>query len=137
MSMYRITDLDGMCEAMRDDIFANPEVGIPHDSIGMDGYVTVGQIRAYVRSLAREVDGALYVDGSFYDEVNAYIIETITNAALARLASSGWIESVIGVSGEFDFVRPPRVECSMCDREADPDLDVCPYCHERCCNAEK
>lgn len=90
--IYKITDIHGMAAAMREDVFETGEVGIPHESIGMDGYVTVGQIEAMIRDVAEHVAGEMYIDLSRKEKVDEMIVDAITSSALARLAAQDLIE---------------------------------------------
>lgn len=106
MSVFRITDVVGMARAMRDEVFDNPEVGYPHESIGMDGYVTVPQIVEKTLSLAKEGDeGELYITDAGLDDLELFVTTAITESALARLAASDLIETMVDEDGTITFYR--------------------------------
>lgn len=111
MSVFRITDVVGMARAMRDDVFDNPEVGYPHESIGMDGYVTVQQIVDKTLSLSkRDDEGELYITGKGLDELELFVTTSITESALARLAAYGLIEVMVDEDGVMTFYRKDEEE---------------------------
>lgn len=121
--IYRIIDIEGMAIAMREDVFDDYDIGYPHDSVGMDGYVTVGQVAEYVRSIAREMDGELYVDDSFHRQTEEFILSSVKQSTLARLCADGYLESAIDVDGSLHFRRPPA--CHSCGVDVDGRLVVC------------
>jgi tetrahydromethanopterin S-methyltransferase subunit C len=90
--VYEVADLESLAEAIRDDVFTVEDVGTPHPSIGMDGYVTVGQVAAMVRESGKEYDGRLFVTAAIIDTVRHAVIDAIASRALARLAADDVID---------------------------------------------
>lgn len=114
MTIFRITDVEGMSRAMRDDCFDNPEVGYPHESVGMDGYVTVPQIVDRVMTLSSvDDDGERYISGQGLEELERWVYTTITESSLARLAAWDLIETMVDSDGTVTFERKDEV----CDAE--------------------
>ena len=106
MTVFRITDVVGMARAMRDEVFDKPEVGYPHESIGMDGYVTVPQIVEKALSLAKEGDdGELYITDVGLVDLELFVTTAITESALARLAGSDLIVSMVDEDGTITLHR--------------------------------
>ena len=106
MTVFRITDVEGMSRALREDCFDNPEVGYPHESVGMDGYVTIPQIVDRVMTLASvDDDGERYISGDGLDELERWIYTTITESSLARLAAWDVIETLVDQDGTVTFER--------------------------------
>ena len=114
MTVFRITDVVGMSRAMREECFANPEVGYPHESVGMDGYVTVPQIVDRVMTLSSvDDDGERYISAQGIDELERWVYATITESSLARLAAWDLIETMVDSDGTVTFERKSEV----CDAE--------------------
>lgn len=112
MTVFRITDIDGMCRAMREDAFDNPVVGYPHESIGMDGYVTVPQIISQAMTLSSlDDDGSRFITDAGLEELERWVYGAITESSLARLAAWDLIDTVVDENGELSFV--PKEVCDV------------------------
>ena len=86
--VWEVADLNGLATAVREDVFDTEDIGMPHESIGMDGYVTVGQVAQMLESTARKVGKKLFVTAKSIDEARRMVVDAITSAALARLAAN-------------------------------------------------
>lgn len=90
--VWEVADLNGLATAVRSDVFDVEDVGVPHESIGMDGYVTVGQVAQMLESTGRRVGERLFVTAESLDEARRMVIDAITSAALARLAANDIVD---------------------------------------------
>ena len=90
--VWEVADLNGLATAVREDVFDTEDIGMPHESIGMDGYVTVGQVAQMLESAGRKVGEKLFVTAKNIDEARRMVIDAITSAALARLAANDTID---------------------------------------------
>ena len=109
--VYEVADLESLAEAIRDDVFNVEDVGTPHPSIGMDGYVTIGQVAAMVQEAGKEYGGRLFITATIIDTVRHAVIDAIASRALARLAA----DDVIDVywndeEGDFAFALKEEEE---------------------------
>ena len=102
--VYEVADLESLAEAIREDVFNVEDVGVPHPSIGMDGYVTIGQVAAMVRESGKEYDGRLFVTAAIIDTVRHAVVDAIASRALARLAADDIIDVYWNdEAGDFAF----------------------------------
>jgi hypothetical protein len=90
--VWEVADLESLAEAIREDVFNVEDVGTPHPSIGMDGYVTVKQVAAMVQESGKEYSGRLFVTAASIDAVRHAVIDAIASRALARLAADDVID---------------------------------------------